>query len=304
MAFLHFLRKGVQVAVVEVGMGGRLDATNVIVPEVCIITRVSREHVHYLGDTVAKIAYEKGGIIKPGMNVITAEEDPLALRVLDSIARDKGSCLSLAGRDFDFQVVEGDRTGVTVHLPSIGRTVRLPLLGDYQASNAAMACEAALELRNGGVKITDDCIVEGLSKVVWPGRLEVVQEDPLVVFDVSHTPEGAKVAVDELLKIRQGRTTVVLGVLNDKDLQMIAKELARVADTVIATMPRTKRAFTPEQVQKAIAPLVKEAVAHDDVGEALGMALSRSKKGDTVIVGGSLYTVGEAKRWWAEHETH
>ncbi len=110
-------------------------------------------------------------------------------------------------------------------------------------------------------------------------------------------------AVDELLKIRQGRTTVVLGVLNDKDLEMIAKEFARVADTVIATMPRTKRAFTSEQVRKAIAPLVKETVAHGDVGEALGMALSRSKKGDTVVVGGSLYTVGEAKRWWVEHET-
>jgi dihydrofolate synthase / folylpolyglutamate synthase len=304
MAFLHFSRKGVQVAVVEVGMGGRLDATNVIVPDVCVITRVSREHVQYLGDTVAKIAYEKAGIIKPCMNVITAEADPLVLRVLDSVARDRGSCLSQAGRDFEFQALGGDRSGVMVHLSSIGRTVRLPLLGDYQASNAAMACEAALELRKGGVRITDDSIVEGLSKVSWPGRLEVVQRDPLVVFDVSHTPEGAKVAVDELLKIRQGHTTVVLGVLNDKDLEGIAREFARVSDSVIATMPRTKRAYTPKQVREAMAPLVKDTVACDDVGEALSTALARSKKGDTVIVGGSLYTVGEAKRWWAEHETH
>jgi dihydrofolate synthase / folylpolyglutamate synthase len=304
IAFLHFSRNGVQVAVVEVGMGGRLDATNVIVPDVCVITRVSREHVQYLGDTVAKIAYEKAGIIKPGIRVITAEEDPVVLRVLDSIARDKGACLSRAGRDFDFRIEGGDRSGVMVHLPSIGRTVRLPLLGDYQGSNAAMACEAALELRDHSNGITEDSIIKGLSEVVWPGRLEVVLSYPLVVFDVSHTPEGARVAVDELLKIRQGHTTVVLGVLNDKDLDNIAKEFARVADSVIATMPRTKRAFTPEQVRGAMAPLVKDAVACGDVGEALGMALARSKKGDTVIVGGSLYTVGEAKRWWAEHETH
>jgi dihydrofolate synthase/folylpolyglutamate synthase len=304
IAFLHFSRKDVEVAVVEVGMGGRLDATNVIVPDVSVITRISREHVQYLGDTIAKIAYEKAGIIKPGINVITADEDPVVLKVLDSIARDKGACLSLAGRDFYFHVIGSDRSGVTVHLSSIGRTVRLPLLGDYQASNAAMACEAALELRDRQVKITEDSIAEGLSEVVWPGRLEVLQDDPLVIFDVSHTPEGARVAVEELLKIRKGHTTVVLGVLNDKDLEGMAKEFAKVSDSVIATMPRTKRAFTSEQVREAMARLVKEVVACDDVGESLRMALAWSERGDTVIVGGSLYTVGEAKRWWDGHEAH
>ena len=302
IAFLYFARKGVQVAVIEVGMGGRLDATNVITPDVCVITRISKEHVQYLGDTVAKIAYEKAGIIKSGVMVITAEDQPDAIKVLDSIARDKGTYLSLAGVDFEFHLKGDDRSGIAVHLDSIGRVVQLPLLGEYQASNAAMACETALELRKRGLRISEETIAEGLSKVVWPGRLEVIQDSPLVIFDVSHTPEGAKVAVEELLKIKRGHTTVVLGVLNDKDLDGIAQEFAKVSDAVIASMPRTSRAFTAEQVRDVMVRYCGDVSINDDVGESLGLALGRSEKGDTVIVAGSLYTVGEAKRWWGGHE--
>jgi dihydrofolate synthase / folylpolyglutamate synthase len=304
MAFLHFARKRVAVAVVEVGMGGRLDATNVIDPDVCVITRISKEHVPYLGDTVAKIAYEKAGIIKPAKTVITAEEDPVVLKVLDAVARDKGACLSRSGADYQFRVTGSDPSGISVHLPSVGRVVHVPLLGDYQAANAAMACEAALELRKHGIRTTEESIVTGLSKVVWPGRLEVVRERPLVVFDVSHTPEGAKVAVEELAKIRQGHTTVVLGVLNDKDLVGISSEFGKVADTVIATMPNTKRAFSAGQVAEVMGRFCTDVIVGDDVGGSLAMALERSRPGDTVIVGGSLYTVGEAKRWWNDHEAH
>ncbi|MGD0816976.1 MAG: folylpolyglutamate synthase/dihydrofolate synthase family protein [Methanomassiliicoccales archaeon] len=304
IAFLYFARKGVEVAVVEVGMGGRLDATNVILPDVCVITRISKEHVQYLGDTIAKIAYEKAGIIKPGVTVITAEDNDVVLKVLDSVARDKGTYLLRLGTDFDFQVIGNDRSGVTIQLSSIGRAAKLPLLGHYQAANAAMACEAALELRKRGLKVTEDSIVRGLSNVVWPGRLEVVQDNPLVIFDVSHTSEGARVAVEELLKIRQGHTTVVLGVLSDKDLEGIAKEFAKVSDSVIATMPKTKRAFSSEQVRDAMVRFCDDVSICDDVGESLRKALINSGNGDTVIVGGSLYTIGEAKWWWDCHEAH
>jgi dihydrofolate synthase/folylpolyglutamate synthase len=294
----------VEVAVVEVGMGGRLDATNVIAPDVCVITRISKEHVQYLGDTLAKIAYEKAGIIKPGVTVITAEDKPEMLKVLDATARDKGAYLSRSGMDYEFRMMGSDRSGVAVQLASIGRVVQLPLLGEYQASNAAMACEAALELRNKGLMITEDSIAEGLAKVLWPGRLEIVQEAPLVVFDVSHTPEGARVAVEELVKIRRGHTTVVLGVLDDKDLEGIGREFAKVSDSVIATMPRTKRAFSSEQVRGMMMRFCNDVSVCDDVGESLKLALERSGVEDTVIVGGSLYTVGEAKQWWGRRETH
>ena len=187
-------------------------------------------------------------------------------------------------------------------MASLGRTVKLPLLGDYQAENAAMACEAVLELRRDA-RITDDSIAEGLTRVVWPGRLEVLRDNPLVVFDVSHTPEGAKVAAECLVKIKQGRTTVVLGVLADKDLEGIAKEFAKVSDSVMATMPRTKRAYPSEQVRDVMARFCGDVTVCDDVGESLRTALQSSGKGDTVVVCGSLYTVGEAKRWWNDHET-
>jgi dihydrofolate synthase/folylpolyglutamate synthase len=165
-----------------------------------------------------------------------------------------------------------------------------------------MACETALELRKRGLKISEEAIVEGLSKVVWPGRLEVIQDSPLVIFDVSHTPDGAKVAVEELLKIKRGHTTVVLGVLNDKDLDGIVKEFAKVADAVIATMPKTKRAFTAGQVRDVMLRYCEDVSINEDVGESLCQALGRSDNGDTVIVGGSLYTIGEAKRWWGCRE--
>ena len=302
IAFLYFARKEVQVAVIEVGMGGRLDATNVIVPDVSVITRISKEHVQYLGDTVAKIAYEKAGIIKPGVTVISAEDKPEVLKVLNSIAKDKGTYLSLAGIDFEYHVKGDDRSGVAVYLDSIGRVVQLPLLGDYQALNAAMACEAALELRKKGLKISEETIAEGLSKVVWPGRIEVIHDRPLVIFDVSHTPDGAKVIVEELRRIRRGRTTVVLGVLNDKDLDGIVKEFAKVSDAFIATMPKTKRAFTAEQVKDAMERYCQDVSTNDDVGDSLRLALNKSGQDDTVIVAGSLYTVGEAKRWWGGRE--
>jgi dihydrofolate synthase / folylpolyglutamate synthase len=303
IAFLYFARNGVEVAVIEVGMGGRLDATNVIDPDVCIITRISREHVEFLGDTVAKIAYEKAGIIKSSRPVITAEEDPVALKVLDSAAKDRGACLLRLGIDFGFRLTGSDRSGVTVHLSSLGRSVHVPLLGAYQASNAAMACEAALELRKAGLRITEESIALGLSRVSWPGRLEIIRDRPLVILDVSHTPEGARVAVEEMLKIRQGHTTVVLGVLNDKDLEGIASEFGKVADSVIATMPETKRAFPAEKVREAMSRFCNDVSVCSDVGESLARALEGSGTGDTVVIGGSLYTVGEAKRWWGCHET-
>jgi dihydrofolate synthase / folylpolyglutamate synthase len=304
IAFLYFARKGVQAAVIEVGMGGRLDATNVIEPDVCVITRISREHVAYLGDTIAKIAYEKAGIIKPSITVITAEDDPVALKVLDSIAKDKGAYLSRLGTDFDLRMLGSDRSGVTFFLSSLGRSVQVPLMGEYQASNAAMACEAALELRKRGLKITEESIVLGLSKVEWPGRLEVVRERPLVIFDVSHTPEGARVAVEELKKIRKGHTIVILGVLSDKDLEGISLEFGKIADSVIATMPKNKRAFPAEQVRDAMMHFCRNVSINRDIGGSLAEALARSGPGDTVIVGGSLYTVGEAMRWGDDHETH
>lgn len=297
IAFLHFKRKGVQMAVVEVGMGGRLDATNIIDPDCTIITRISLEHTQYLGDTVAKIAFEKAGIIKESVTVITAETEESALRVIDGVARDRGSPLLVAGREIDFKVTAKGWDGIEVWLGSIDETVKVPLAGAFQASNAAMACECALEVAAKGVRVKQKDIAAGLSKVVWPGRVEIVSEDPKMVFDVSHTPDGAKVVADELKELHNGKWVLVLGVLNDKDLDGICKIFGGISSKAIATSPKTKRAFPAETVERSLGNYCDDTCIVSDVGEAIDKAIAICEPGEAILVTGSLYMIGEAKEW-------
>ncbi|MFA5312007.1 MAG: folylpolyglutamate synthase/dihydrofolate synthase family protein [Methanomassiliicoccales archaeon] len=297
IAFLHFKRKGVQMAVVEVGMGGRLDATNVIEPVCTVITRISLEHTQFLGDTVAKIAFEKAGIIKENVTVITAETDESALRVIDAVARDHASPMLVAGRDIDFKVISRGWDGVLVSLGSIDETVKLPLVGAFQASNAAMACECALEVSGRGIRVKEKDIAAGLSTVRWPGRVEVVSEGPKIVFDVSHTPDGAKVVADELRELHDGRWVLVLGVLDDKDLDGIARVFGSISSKAIAASPKTKRAFPAETVAKALERHCDAVSVASDVGAAIDEAIKRCGPDEAILVTGSLYMIGEAKEW-------
>jgi len=297
IAFLYFRKKGVQIAVVEVGMGGRLDATNVVQPECTVITRISLEHTQYLGDTVAKIAYEKAGIIKEDVTVITAETDETALRVIDAVARDRGAPLLVAGRDIEFRVTSKDWTGIEVHLGSIDKTVKIPLAGAFQASNAAMACECAMEVAGRGVRLKENDICHGLQNVKWPGRVEVVMEEPKVVFDVSHTPDGAFVVAEELNELHKGGWVLVLGVLDDKDLDGIGRIFGEMSAKAIATSPKTKRAFPAETVAKALRKHCDDVYVISDVGNAIDEALAIREPGQAILVTGSLYMIGEAKEW-------
>jgi dihydrofolate synthase/folylpolyglutamate synthase len=297
MAFLHFARKNVRIAVIEVGMGGRLDATNVIQPDCTVITRIGLEHVQYLGDTIAKIAYEKAGIIKEGVTVVTAEQDEEGLRVIDAVARDRGSPLLSVGREVEYQLNDTGLEGVDVHLHSINREVRLPLLGSYQAENAAMACECALEVRNRGLEVRESDIAIGLSKVRWPGRLEVMARDPLVIVDVTHNPDGAKAIARDLRSMKKAGLVLVLGVLNDKDLRGICRELGPLADKAVATSPRTKRAFPADTVARVLYEFTDDVTVETDVGGAIERALMLAHPDDIVLITGSLYTAGEARQW-------
>ena len=212
-------------------------------PDCTVITRIGLEHVDFLGDTLAKISYEKAGIIKEGITVITTQQSEDSLRVIDSVARDRGSPMLLVGRDVEFEVKEVDMGGVLVQLHSINREVKLPLLGSYQAENAALACECALEVQNRGLEVRESAITMGLSKVRWPGRMEIVSRHPTLIIDVSHNPDGAMAVARELRALKQAGLVLVLGVLKDKDLRGICKEFGPLAEKAIATSPGTKRAF-------------------------------------------------------------
>jgi dihydrofolate synthase/folylpolyglutamate synthase len=297
MAFRHFQKSGVEVAVIEVGLGGALDATNVITPKVSVITRIDMEHTRYLGESEAAIAYEKAGIIKEGVPVVTGEEAGDALRVIAAAAMDHDCALSIAGLDFDHQVLETSEEGILVLLPRLDMEVLLPLQGTYQGANAALACEAALVLRAEGISILDEHIAAGLGSVSWPGRLQIVDQHPRIIFDVTHTAEGAEATARDVSRLKRGRTVLVLGILEDKDADGIAAALAPCADLVICTSPDTKRAMPEGQLALACRKNSDRVEIVPGVSHALSSAMKVAGGKGTVLLAGSFYTVGEGMKW-------
>lgn len=302
LAFLHFAELGAEMAVVEVGMGGRLDATNVLAPECSVITRIGLEHTRYLGDTIEKIAYEKAGIIKPGIPVITAERNPGALEVIQSRATELGSPLRIVAEGVDFKLLESSLEGTRLMLLRNGMQVALPLIGSYQASNACLAFEAAERLRSKGTMISDEAVRKGLETVDWPGRMELVRRRPDVIFDATHTPQGAEVVAADMRRLAKGRKILVMGVLDDKDLDGVVAPFARISDVGIAVAPLTQRSFPSHRVAEAMSLYLQNVIEAGSVVSGLCQALELAGPGDTIILTGSIYTLGEAKAWWDAHE--
>jgi dihydrofolate synthase/folylpolyglutamate synthase len=293
LAFLHFSESKVEEAMVEVGMGGRLDATNVIRPRCCVITPVSVEHTAYLGDTLSKIAYEKASIIKDGVPVVSSPQTPEARRVISWMADCKGSHVKFLGSDFQAECLCQDMEGVTVRLDSLGEEVRMGMLGRYQCQNAAVAAEMALEVGRR-ISISKNSIVEGLSKARWPGRLDVVRRDPLTVLDVTHTPDGAKAVASELSVFPGCPRVMVVGMLSDKDARGAMANLAPLFDHVVCTSSSSPRAFSPQEMLEASLRYNKNCRAVEGVGNAIDLAEGLAGKDGFLFVSGSLYTIGEA----------
>lgn len=293
LAFLHFSDSKVEEAMVEVGMGGRLDATNVIRPRCCVITPISVEHTAYLGDTLSKIAYEKASIIKDGVPVICSPQTPEATQVISWMAECKGSSVRYLGRDFHAECVAQDLDGVTVRLSSLGEDVRLGMLGRYQCQNAAVAVEMALEVSNS-IPISKGSIIEGLSRARWPGRLDVVRRSPLTVLDVTHTPDGARAVASELNIFPGSPRIMVVGMLKDKDARGAMANLAPLFDRVVCTSSSSPRAFSPQEMLDATLPYNANASMVNGVGRAIDVAEEMAGKDGLIFVSGSLYTIGEA----------
>ena len=302
LAFLHFAEMGAEMAVVEVGMGGRLDATNVILPECSVITRIGLEHTQYLGESLGAIASEKAGIIKEGIPVVVAEDGPEALEVIRSRASQLHAPFKLVREGVDFRLVSSTLEGTKVRLCHMGSEVTLPLLGTYQASNAATAYAAVEALRRKGMALSDESVRTGMGMVHWPGRLDLVRRSPNLILDATHTPQGAETVAQDLRRLVPGRIILVMGVLKDKDLEGVVGPFARIAVKGFATAPLTARAFTAEQVRLALSKHLSEVEARPSVVEGLCAALEMAGPGDTVLVTGSVYTVGEAKAWWDANE--
>jgi dihydrofolate synthase/folylpolyglutamate synthase len=304
MAFLHFARRKVDLGVIEVGLGGRWDATNLVRSPVQVITGVAFDHMAELGDTLEKIAMEKAGIVKEGSTVISAVSHPGALEVVAAACAEKGSELKLYGRDFQLLYhltygVDTEKIGQALGIKGLLREYAdlfLPLLGEHQGINAACAVAACEAFAASPAALSLDEVAAGLRRVTSPGRLEVVSLHPLVLLDGAHNPDGAtrlaRVIRDDL---DFERLVMVLGILEDKDMQRMLKILLPLADTVVFTQSREERAAPARKLARMAREMGYDGVVVEDIGEAVRFARTLASVTDMVCVTGSLYTVGEAR---------
>lgn len=295
MAFHQFSRQRVDYAVIETGMGGRLDATNVLSPTLTIITNISLEHKNYLGHTIAAITAEKAGIIKAGIPVVTGVTQKSARAVVEKIAAAQHAPLFLKGRDFRVRRGTADRfsyTGIDHRWPGM----RTGLAGAHQIDNASLVLAACELLMRDRVDLKREQIQAGLAQNHWPGRLEVVSQKPYVVLDGAHNLMAAK-RLGRFLKtaLAGKRITMVAGILDDKPYQAILKDLLAPCTRLIITRPKIDRALPPETLESVARPLIGQIEIIADVGEAVRHAIATSGPDDAVCVAGSLYVVGEAK---------
>jgi len=293
MALIHFAREKADVSIMEVGMGGRLDATNVIRPEASVITNISLEHRDFLGRRLIQIAWEKAGIIKRGVDVLTAATQPSVVSLFEKICEERGAPLRRLGKDIRIRIKESSFNyyGLDQNFADL----ELGLLGRHQYKNAALALAVVEVLRRKGFGVEEREIREGLATVHWPGRMHIISRDPLVMLDGAHNPGAMKNLAGSLrLDSRYRRVILVLGVMADKDISRIVREIVPVADYVICTRPDYYRAAPPETLMNAASPLWKGGEACPRLPDALKRATALAAQGDLILVTGSLFTVGEA----------
>ena len=295
MAFYEFARRRVDWAVIETGMGGRLDATNVIDPVISIITNVSMEHRAYLGNTLARIAREKAGIIKQATPVVTAIKQRQAKSVIQRIAGKKSAPLYMLGKNF--KVRRQPAGGFSYYgIENTWHDMHTALQGHYQVENAALAIAACELLNKNHTSISQQSIRDGLIKTSWPGRLEIVSEHPMIILDGAHNLMAAR----ELAKflgnnLAQRSITLVVGILDDKPYQSMLKSLLPVCSRVIVTRAKTGRALDPLRLFETAKKTLSDVRIVSDVAQAFTQAVAEADFNDVICIAGSLYVVGEAK---------
>lgn len=301
--FMHFAEREVDIAVVEAGLGGRTDATNVVKPLVSVITAIGVDHAHALGSTIERIAKEKAGIIKPGTPcVLSGANDKAATDAVREAAARAGSRL-VQGSEYASKTVHDDLDGQRFELSGKGfmlRNLEIGLLGRHQVSNAVTAVLSALELRKQEYAITDEAIRDGLKNTCWPGRMELLRREPPVLIDGAHNPQAAEALAAGVTDYLRGRPVcLVMGAMADKDAGRMAESFSRFATQVIATMPPAegRQRHPPAELAEMFRKLGVPAKARPDWKQALEEAMG---SGMAVVAAGSIYLAGTARTWFAE----
>jgi len=293
MALVHFAREDVDLAIMEVGMGGRLDATNVIDPLVTVITNISLEHQDYLGKHLLDIAGEKAGIVKPGVELVTGVTQAPVIRRYEEICRERGAPMTRIGRDVRYRGSQGGLSYFGTNHTLQG--LRPGLSGRFQHRNGALALAAVEALERRGIAVTDDHIREGLERASWPGRMQLMSRNPSIVVDGGHNPQALRALAEALPHaFSYRRLILVIGVMADKDIPAVLKEIVPSADTVIYTRPVYSRAASPEALSRAGARFGRPGQVAATLPQALDKARQIADAEDLILIGGSLFTAGEA----------
>jgi len=294
MALSYFKYKNTDIDIMEVGMGGRLDATNVITPMVSVITNVSLEHQQYLGKNLKQIAFEKAGIIKEGIPVVTSGRLRGVKEVILKVSSERNAPCYVLDRDFWIKEKKGSYcfSGLDMKLEGL----RPGLMGSYQKQNLGLAIATIGLLRSKGFQITDKHIREGVQKAFWPGRFQLISQSPKILLDGAHNPNAMKTLRKALSELGFERLILVIGIMGDKDKKRILKEIVPYAHSVIFTRPRYYRAESPAVLAKEAAELTKDPFIIEDLEEAINLAkkMAVGHPKNLILITGSLFTVGEA----------
>jgi len=310
LAMWYYAQERIEYGVFEVGMGGRLDATNVLRPMVSVITSISKDHTKVLGDTIEAIAREKAGIIKHGVPVVSAPQRPEALGVIEETSGEREAPLTLVTRDWHWRLLGSDLDGQRLTVYRRGHEARpeypelhIPLLGTHQLENACVAVAAVESLREQGVSVTREAVARGLARVLWPGRMELLGRVPLVMVDGAHNPYSMRqllASARRYLPYRRLHAIFGAGYTHVPD-ELLAILLPK-ADCLYVTQAHHPKAAPPAELQAMVSALGSEAHPCAHVGEALSQAMDVAAEDDLILVTGSLFIVAEARSAWAAME--
>ena len=301
LGFLAFARQGCNAAMIEVGLGGRLDATNIVTPKVSVITSLSYDHTAVLGDTLAKIAGEKAGIIKDGVPVVSSPQQPEALEVLERVVREKGCEFTLVGQDIQINKLVSSLDGQLLHVDDNLRhstfNFQLPLLGDHQIENSAVAYAA---LKASEIKLSDESIQKGFSKVKWRARFEIARQEPPVIFDSAHNADSfikLRQTLDEYFPDKQ--VYLIFGASEDKNIPDMFGAMKPRIKRLIVTRADHPRALEVERILELAKQAGIESEAVSPVASAFERALENSTNdGSIVLSAGSMFVTAEVMQAW------
>lgn len=299
---VYFNNEKIDYGVIEVGLGGRLDSTNVISPILTIITSISLDHMNILGNSIEEIAKEKGGIIKNNVPLVLYPVCESCSRIIEVICKDKDSAIIKVNEmdgEFISVVDDGEKIFQKVKLNSGEKefTLNLNLLGSHQILNAAVVLKAVVELNNLGAKIPYNSIISGFKTVVWKGRLEVIKRNPMVVIDGAHNIDGIKSLVKSVeMYFKYNKIHLILGVLSDKEVEKIIEAIVPICESVIAVTPHSDRAFLAEELKVNIKKYNRNVTSFDNYEEAYIEVKNRANNDDLVLISGSLYMIGDMRR--------